>query len=98
MVIPPSRSVRQTLASALLLAPVPGFAVMPFGLLELGIILLVVLVLFGKRIPEAARGLGRSITSFKAGLKDDDDDRPGGPSASDPPRVPAGPSNESSLR
>ena len=44
---------------------------------ELVLILLVILVLFGaKRLPDAARGLGRSLRIFKAetkGLRDDDD-------------------------
>ncbi len=43
------------------------------------IILLVVLLLFGaKRLPDAARGLGRSLRILKAetkGLHDDDDDK-----------------------
>ena len=48
---------------------------------ELLIILAVVLVLFGNRIPKMARSLGSGITEFKRGLKDgsskpkaDDDD------------------------
>jgi len=44
------------------------------------IILLVILVLFGgKKLPEAARGLGRSMRIFKSEVKEmheDDDDRP----------------------
>ncbi|MBI3297229.1 MAG: twin-arginine translocase TatA/TatE family subunit [Elusimicrobia bacterium] len=42
------------------------------GMGELLIIAAVALLLFGaKRIPEAARALGRSLNAFKAGLKDD---------------------------
>ena len=38
---------------------------------ELLAILLIVLLVFGsKRIPELARGLGRSITNFKSGLNE----------------------------
>lgn len=48
------------------------------GMWEILVILLVVLLLFGaKRLPDAARGLGRSLRIFKAetkGLMDDDDD------------------------
>lgn len=40
---------------------------------ELLIILLVVLVLFGaKRLPELARGLGKSVTEFRKGVREDD--------------------------
>ena len=46
---------------------------------EIIIILALLLLLFGaKRLPDAARGLGRSLRIFKAetkGLRDDDDDR-----------------------
>lgn len=38
-----------------------------FGPMEIGIIFLIVLVLFGaKRIPEVARGLGKGIREFKS--------------------------------
>ena len=42
------------------------------------ILIVVVLVLFGSRLPAAMRSLGSSVTSFKKGMKegerDDDDD------------------------
>jgi len=48
------------------------------------IILLIVLLLFGaKRLPDTARGLGRSLRIFKAetkGLRDNDDDAEEAPS------------------
>lgn len=54
---------------------------------ELLIVLLIFLLLFGaKRLPEAARGLGRSLKIFKAetkGLTDDD------PPAQPEPQAPA---------
>ncbi len=46
---------------------------------EWWIILLVILVLFGgSRIPTLARGLGKGITEFKRGLKDRDEDEEDG--------------------
>ena len=45
------------------------------GLPELLIILVIVFFLFGaKRLPELARGLGRSITNFKSGLNEEQSD------------------------
>jgi sec-independent protein translocase protein TatA len=64
-----------------------------FGAQELLIILLIVVLLFGaKKLPETARGLGRSLRIFKAetkGLGDDDtpsesDDAPAGQAAPQP--------------
>jgi sec-independent protein translocase protein TatA len=43
------------------------------GAQELLLILLIVLVLFGaKRLPEMARGLGKSISEFKKGVREVD--------------------------
>lgn len=42
---------------------------------EIPIIVLVILILFGgKKIPEFMKGLGKGINSFKKGLKDIEDD------------------------
>ena len=58
------------------------------GPAEIIIVLAIVLLLFGgKRIPELARGLGRSVTNFKAGLKEDqvDENETGGNQDKDTP-------------
>ena len=42
------------------------------GITELIIILAIVFLLFGaKRLPDLAKGLGQSITNFKAGLNEE---------------------------
>lgn len=44
------------------------------GMGELVVILLIVLILFGaKRLPEVAKGLGKSIKAFKDGMNDASD-------------------------
>ena len=46
---------------------------MPSGM-ELGIIVVVILLLFGgKKIPELAKGLGCGIKNFKQAMKEDDE-------------------------
>lgn len=41
------------------------------GMGELLVILVIVLIVFGaKRVPEVARGLGRSIKAFKEGMEE----------------------------
>ena len=51
-----------------------------FGTGEIILILVVIMLLFGaKRMPDAARSLGRSMRIFKSetrALRDDDDDQP----------------------
>ena len=45
------------------------------GFWEIALIVLVVLLLFGgKKIPELMRGLGKGVKSFKEGMKDVEDD------------------------
>lgn len=38
------------------------------------IILVIAVLIFGRRLPEIARGLGKSITEFKKGIKDTEDE------------------------
>ena len=58
----------------------------PIGTPELLIILVVALLMFGGRLPEVAKSLGKSVNQFKRGLKEVDDDvsRPEPPPA--PPK------------
>ena len=41
---------------------------MPFGTPELIIILVVALLIFGKRLPATMRSLGQSVNAFKKGM------------------------------
>lgn len=52
-------------------------AVLPLGGWELVVIALVgLIVIFGKRLPELGRSLGRSITEFRKGLSGQDQPKP----------------------
>ena len=42
------------------------------GIWELLIVLGIVLLLFGSRLPSVARSMGKSITEFKRGMHDED--------------------------
>ena len=44
------------------------------GTPELIVLAIIVLVLFGSRLPSAMRSLGSSINSFKKGMKDGEDE------------------------
>lgn len=71
---------------------------------ELLIIVALVVLLFGaKRLPDAARGLGRSLRIFKAetkGMHDDDssDAKPGEVSASDPEALESGKKSDTTAQ
>jgi len=50
-------------------------AILGLSVQELVIILLIVVVLFGaRRIPEIMRGLGQGVSSFKKGLRSEDEE------------------------
>ncbi|MEO1584339.1 MAG: twin-arginine translocase TatA/TatE family subunit [Planctomycetota bacterium] len=44
------------------------------GPVEIGVLLVLGLLIFGRRLPEVGRGLGKSIVEFKRGLKDATDE------------------------
>lgn len=44
------------------------------GPLELIIILVIAVLLFGRRLPEIARSIGKSLTEFKKGVKETKDE------------------------
>lgn len=45
-----------------------------FGLTEIAIVAVVILLLFGNRLPSAMRSLGRSVVEFKKGVRGDTED------------------------
>ncbi len=45
------------------------------GLSEMVIVLVVVLLLFGNRLPGAMKSLGQSLTAFKKGIKEGEEDQ-----------------------
>ena len=51
-----------------------------FNVWQLAILLVVVLLLFGNRLPETMRSLGKSVTEFKKGVREgeasDEDEEP----------------------
>ena len=55
---------------------------------ELAVILIVALLLFGKRLPEVMRSMGRGVVEFKKGIKGIEDDIEGQSSEEKPQAAP----------
>jgi sec-independent protein translocase protein TatA len=53
-------------------------AMFGIGPMEMMIVLGVMLLLFGSRLPSVMHGMGRSITQFKKGLNEPAEDAPAG--------------------
>jgi sec-independent protein translocase protein TatA len=63
--------------------------------MHLLIILLIVLVLFGgRKLPELMRGMGTGIREFKEGMREQPSQTPTNPPASTPTNAPAAPPTE----
>ena len=54
---------------------------------EMWIILLIILILFGSRLPGIARSLGQGINQFKKGLSETDDVKPAEKAKAEEPKV-----------
>jgi sec-independent protein translocase protein TatA len=65
-----------------------ALAVWTPGWLEILIILAVLLLVFGKRLPDVMRNLGRGLTQFKRGMRDSVDEVKEGMNLEEPPRAP----------
>jgi sec-independent protein translocase protein TatA len=64
---------------------------MSFGPLEIGILLVIALLVFGaKRIPEVGGSLGKGIRDFGRGIKGEDDD--------EAPKIDAAPTDGTTSR
>ena len=76
-----------------------GFGFAP-GPMEMVIILLIAVMLFGKRLPEVGRSLGKGIVEFKKGVKGIEDEVERAqyeqPAQYDQPQIPSSEASESS--
>jgi len=59
------------------------------GPIELVVIAVVALLIFGRRLPDVARSVGKSIIEFKRGMKDVKDDMDQQSRLEPPPKSPA---------
>jgi sec-independent protein translocase protein TatA len=63
------------------MTPLLAFSPFNIGPMEMVIVGVIALLLFGKRLPEVARNMGKGITEFKKGMRGIDDEPPPGWSA-----------------
>lgn len=70
--------------------PMPHFAILGIGPTEMVVIGVVVLILFGRRLPEVMRGLGTGVREFRNGLEGQSggDHKAGEPPPLPPPAAP----------
>jgi sec-independent protein translocase protein TatA len=52
----------------------PLFAILGIGPMEMVIVGVIAVLLFGKRVPEVARSLGKGVTEFKKGIQGVEDE------------------------
>jgi len=85
------------LSPAILNAPLAFIG--PLGPMEIGAILLIAVLLFGRRLPDVGRNVGKAIIEFKRGVKGitdeiDEESRKPDPRDVQPGRSPAAPELE----
>ncbi len=67
----------------------PIFAMFGLGPMEIGALLVLGVLLFGRRLPEVGRHLGKGIVEFKKGLKGLEDEVESSSAMSSPPSTQA---------
>jgi sec-independent protein translocase protein TatA len=68
------------------------------GMTELIVILVIVLLLFGHRLPGLGRNLGKSVGEFKQGLKEGHEEANAGATPAAPPATPAAPAAQTTEK